>query len=232
MTPRFLAGRLPGYKKLLLLLTIVWSILGIPGNYFAPRGTGQTWMLLAIILWASTVAVIGYSIIRRKQRPAAYGFSFAKGSLASLAIIAAIHAYLVISGKFDLSRPDAFLLKVFGAFMEEIACRVIVIDSLIVLMNGVRAKAFWAILVSSLLWVVPHVVTKSPEQLVGGIFLGGLLFGYIYYKSRSILLPAWIHVAASAGYLGGLLIAAVYCAISAADTAMMYWRKETPATAA
>ena len=70
MIPGFLTGRLPGYKKLLLLLTVVWSIIGIPGNYFGPRGTGQTWMLLATIRWASIVAVIGYSIIWRKQRPA------------------------------------------------------------------------------------------------------------------------------------------------------------------
>lgn len=217
MRSRFLAGKLPGYQRLLLLLTVVWGIIGILGNYFGPRASGPLWTVLVMAIWVSIGAVIVYSIIWRKQRPATYSFSFARGSLASLAIIAAIHVYLVLSGKFVLSAPDWFLGSALGAFMEEIACRVIAIDSFILLMNGIRAKAFWAILASSLLWTVPHIVSKSPSQLVGGIFLGGLLFGYIYYKTRSIVLPAWIHAVANAGYLGGLVITAVYCLISLTD---------------
>jgi len=132
----FLAGRLPGYKWMLLLLTVAWVIASTAANYFGPRGGGRGWTLLMMFIWVSIGAVIVYSIIHRKQRPAAYGFSFAKGSLAALAIIVVIHAYLIVSGKFHKSTPDALLLSASGAFMEEIACRVIVIDSLILLMNG------------------------------------------------------------------------------------------------
>ena len=227
MRARFLAGNLPGYQRLLLFLTVAWCIAATPGNYFGPRRAGQFWALVVMIVWTSIAAVVVYSILWRKQRPATYGFSFARGSLASLAVIAAIHVYLVISGRFVLTAPDGFLASAFGAFMEEVAFRVIAIDSFIVLMNGIRAKGFWAILASTLLWTAPHIVTKSPSQLVGGIFLGGLVFGYIYYKTRSILLPAWIHGVANAGYLGGLLIVVVYCLISAVDTAMSYWPNST-----
>jgi membrane protease YdiL (CAAX protease family) len=227
MRSGFFVKRLAGCDRLLLLLTVVWGIVAIPGNYSGLRGTGQFWTLLVMILWGAIAGVVAYSIVRRQQRLAAYGFSFQRGGLASLAILAVVHVYLVMSGKFVLSAPESFVLKALGAFMEEIAFRVIAIDKLILLMNGTKAKAFWAILASSVLWSLPHVVSKSPAQ-IGGIFLGGLFFGYIYYKSRSILLPAWLHSVANAGYLGGLFIAVLYCVISVADSFMRSWNKQTP----
>ena len=127
---------------------------------------------------------------------------------------------LVIRGIFVLSLPENFVWIVFGAFMEEVANRAIVIDRLILLMDGIRGKAFWAIVASSLLWSIPHIPSKSPAQLLGGIFLGGLGLGYVYYKSRSILVPAWIHSVANAGYSGGIAVAALYCLIGLADYAI------------
>jgi hypothetical protein len=34
--------------------------------------------------------------------------------------------------------------------------------------------------------------------------------GTFYRKSKSILLPIWLHVVANAGYLGGIIIASIY----------------------
>jgi len=225
-------GRLAGCDRLLLLLTVGWAILGIPGNYFRVRGlTGEARQFLAfgvMILWAAIAGVVAYSVIRRQRRPADYGFSFKAGGVASLAVLAVIHVYLVISGKFVLSAADSYLLSALGAFMEELVFRAIAIDKLILLMDGIKAKALWAILASAALWSVPHIPSKSPAQLIPGIFLGGLFFGYVYYKSRSILLPAWIHVVANAGYLAGIWIAALYCLISFADWAIWSWHRPTP----
>lgn len=100
--------------------------------------------------------------------------------------------------------------------MEELVFRVIAIDKLTLLMDGIHSKAFWAILGSSALFSVPHIPSKSPAELLG-IFISSLILGCIYYKSRSILLPAWIHGVANAGYLGGLWIAGLCCLISFAD---------------
>ena len=220
--------------RLLLLLTGGWSIVGFPANYFRGHGlgdgTGQFWTLLAMILWADIAGVIAYSLLRQQRRPADYGFSFKSGGVASLAILALIHVYLVISGKFVLSATESYLWSALGAFMEELAFRVIAIDKFILLVDGIKAKAFWAILASSALFLFPHITSKSPSQLQG-IFLASLILGYVYYKSRSILLPAWIHGIANAGYLGGILIAALYCLISFADCAIWSWNKHTPATA-
>jgi membrane protease YdiL (CAAX protease family) len=115
--------------------------------------------------------------------------------------------------------------------MEELVFRAIAIDVFILLMSGIKAKAFWAILATSALWSVPHIPSKSPAQLIQGILLGGLFFGYVYYKSRSILLPAWIHVSANAGYLGGVLIAGLYCLIGVADCMIGPRKKQTSRSA-
>jgi membrane protease YdiL (CAAX protease family) len=227
--------RLAWRDRLLLLLTGGWAILGIPGNYFRVHGlmhgSGQYWLLLTMVLWATIPGVVAYSVIRQKRRPADYGFSFKSGGVASLAVLAVIHGYLVISGKFALSAPENYLLSAVGALVEELAFRAIAIDRFILLMDGTKAKAFWAILASSALWSLPHIPSKSPAQLLPGIFLGGVFFGYVYYKSRSILLPAWIHAVANAGYLGGILIAGLYCLTSFADWAFWSWRKQTPPAA-
>ena len=227
--------RLGCLERLLLLLTGVWSIFGIPANYFRVHGlmegTTQFWTRLAMIqvLWkillAAVAGVIVYSVIRQQRRPADYGFSFKGGGIVSLAMLAVIHVYLVLSGKFVLSAPGNFLLSASGAFMEELVYRAIAIDKIVLLMNGIKAKAFWAILASSALWSLPHITSKSPGQLIPGIFLGGLFLGYVYYKSRSILLPAWIHVVANAGYLGGIWAAAFYCVISFADCTIWSWNR-------
>ena len=58
-----------------------------------------------MILWAFIAGVIAYSVIRRQRRLADYGFSFKRGGVASLAMLAVIHVYLVIGGKFVLSAP-------------------------------------------------------------------------------------------------------------------------------
>jgi membrane protease YdiL (CAAX protease family) len=230
--------RLGRCDTLLLLLTGIWTILAVPGNYFRvhPLMDGALQLRTLVIfqyLWmlllAAVAGVVAYTAVRRQRRPADYGFSFQRGGVASLAVLAAIHVYLAISGKLVLSPTgSSFLLTVFGAFMEELVFRAVAIDKFILLMDGVKHRAFWAILASSVLWSIPHIPSKSPAQLLGGIFLGGLFFGYVYYKSRSILLPAWIHASANAGYLGGLLIAGVYCLISFADWAIWSWNKQTP----
>ena len=147
--------RLAWHDRLLLLLTGGWAILGIPGNYFRVHGlmdgSGHYWLLLTIILWATIAGVVAYSVIRQKRRPADYGFSFKTGGVASLAVLALIHIYLVISGKLILSTTENYLLSAVGAFMEELAFRSIAIDRFILLMDGIEAKALWAILASSVL---------------------------------------------------------------------------------
>jgi membrane protease YdiL (CAAX protease family) len=224
--------RLVWRDKLLLVLLVFYSIGGIAGNHFYQHhctdGTAAFLDLLTKILWTTIFGAVAYSVIRQKRRPADYGFSFKIGGVASLAALAVIHVYLVLSGKFVLLATEGYLWRAGGAFMEELLFRAIAIDILIVLMDGIKGKVFWAIVASSALWSLPHIPTKSLAQLIPGIFLGGLFFGYVYHKSRSILLPAWIHGIANAGYLGGIFIAGLYCLVGFADRAFGSWQKQTP----
>ena len=209
-----------GCDRLLLLLTIGWSVEGTLGNYFSLRGSEgsrQFWVLLTMMLWAAISVVAIYSVIRQQRRPSDYGFSWQRGGVASLAAVALIYVYLTIRGDSGLPPVGHYFLSAWGAFMEELTLRAIAIDKLILLLDGVKRKVAWAVLASTILWTAPHIVSKLLTQLLGGIVLGGLVFGYIYYKSRSILLPAVIHGIANAGFTGGLLIVAVYCAIAAVD---------------
>jgi hypothetical protein len=109
-----------------LLLTGGWVILGIPGNYLRvhglTNGTGQCWTLLAMILWAAIAGVAANSVIRQQRRPADYGFSFKSGGVASLALLAVNHGYLVISGKFLLPATEGYLWNMFTISPGPFSC--------------------------------------------------------------------------------------------------------------
>src|SRR5262249_512158 len=158
---------------------------GIPANYFRVRGpTSEAllfWSVVGLILWVAVAGVIAYSVIRQQRRPADYGLSFQRGGVASLVLLVLIHLYLAITGQFVLYGDGSFMWSASGAFMEELVFRSFAIDKFILLMDGIKRKAFWAILASSVVWSLPHLPSKSPSQLLGGIFLGGLFFGYLYY---------------------------------------------------
>lgn len=197
--------------------------MGVLGNYSRRAGrsdgTGQVWLVLMMILWAFVAAVMVYSVVRQQCRPGTYGFSFKRGGVVSLGIVAAIQVFLAVRDGFGLSAGGSLLFIALGAFMEELVFRAIAIDKLMLLMNGIRARAFWSILASSVVFLLPHIPSKSPVQLQG-IFISALIFGVVYYKSGSILLPAWYHGISNAGFSGGILIAVVYCLISLADWAI------------
>ena len=216
---------------MLLLLTAVWTVLGIPVNYFRVH-SAAAWprsFALVLLFWLPIAAVIAYSITRRRREPAAYGFSFRCGGLASLAILAIIYSYLVVSGRLELRSTENLAWISVGALMEEMVFRAVAINILMRLLDVVKAKTFWAITASSVLFLIPHTVSKPGLQLPG-IFLFSLVLGCLYYKTSSILLPAWIHSVGNAGYAGGLLVTAVYCAISLVDLAIRYRRSHFFAT--
>ena len=198
---------------MLILAAIVWSIGGIATNHYWPPGhVGPVQLFVLVIWWAMIAGVIVFSLIRREHSLADYGFSFGRGTVWSLVAIGAVHVYLAASGKFDLSSNAGFGWSAMGALIEEIAFRVILINGFIKLLDGTRAKAFWAILASSALFSLPHIPIKSPAGLLG-VFTAAVVLGYVYYKSRSVLLPAWIHSTANAGLLGGMVIGLLCLAV-------------------
>ena len=61
--------RLAWRDRLLLLVIVVSSIGGIPANYFHAHqlmdGSGQYWLLLTMILWATIAGLVAWSVIRQ-----------------------------------------------------------------------------------------------------------------------------------------------------------------------
>lgn len=225
--------RLSHRDRLFLLLPVAWSIIASVDNYLRLRSTAYRTsgiqLLLLIVLWSTVTCTLAWSTVRQQRRLADYGFTFKRGGLGSLAALSALHVYLAITGKLVLSAPEGFLWIVLavGAFVEEILFRVIAIDAFSLLLDRVKGKAFWAILASSALFSAYHIPSKSPMQLQG-VFISSLLMGYVYYKTRSVLLPAWLHAASNAGFAGGMLAAVLYCTAAAAGRITRGREKPTP----
>jgi len=225
--------RLWHHDRLLLLLPVAWSIFGTIDNYFRLRSVGYRTsgfrLLLSIVLWATVAGALAWSTFRQQRRLADFGFTFERGGLVSLAAVMLLHVYLAITGKLILSAPagSLWIVMAVGAFMEEVVFRVVAIDAFILLLDRVKGKAFWAILASSALFSACHVPSKSPV-LLQGIFISSLIAGYVYYKTKSVLLPAWIHAATNAGFAGGFLAAVLYCTAAAADSITRGRQMPTP----
>ncbi|MCC6859897.1 MAG: CPBP family intramembrane metalloprotease [Bryobacterales bacterium] len=210
------------HDRLLLLLPAAWSAIAFVDNYFrlrsaAYRASGIQ-LLLVIVLCSSVAGFLAWSVFRGQRRLADYGFTFGRGGLGSLAALSVLHVYLAMTGKLVLQAPEGFLWAILAlaAFAEEVVFRVIAIVAFILLLDRVKGKAFWAILAGSALFSAYHIPSKSPLQLQG-IFISSLILSYVYYKTRSVLLPAWLHAATNTGFAGGVLAVALYCAAAAAS---------------
>ncbi|MBN1461595.1 MAG: CPBP family intramembrane metalloprotease [Armatimonadetes bacterium] len=229
--------RLSLHDRLLLLLVLGWSMFGLLGNYFRLRSVvyqvSGLQFLLTLLLWAWVAGILAWSCTQNQRRLADYGFRFGRGGLGSLAALLILHVYLVMTGKMALSGAGGFLwiLVAAGAFMEELVFRVIAIDMFIVLLDRVKGKAFWAILASSALFSASHIPSKPLMQLQG-IFISSLISGYVYYKTRSFLLPAWYHAISNGGSAAGILAVVLYSTVAAADRITRGRIKPTPATSA
>jgi membrane protease YdiL (CAAX protease family) len=87
------------------------------------------------------------------------------------------------------------LIFVFAnGFMEELIFRGILLEKL-----GLYFKPFWAIILTSVIFALPHIiVTYQPNVVLftGIVFLLGLICGYAMHYTKSIIAPALIHAGA------------------------------------
>jgi membrane protease YdiL (CAAX protease family) len=213
--------QLVGFDKWLLWLTLAWSILGTLSNYVRVHTDNN---LLNVILQFAVMAlwlVIAVTIIR--SIPGAgrllrdYGFSFRLGGLISLAAVVAFSAYKMVNQQAGTELIDStFVFKVTGAFMEEIVFRAVAINIFISYLDGIKGKTFWAIIASTIIWTIPHIPSKTLIEWEW-LFVSSIISGYIYRWSRSILLPAWLHVASNTSWFGGLVACIAYLVIAAID---------------
>jgi membrane protease YdiL (CAAX protease family) len=213
--------RLVGFDKWLLWLTLAWSILGIFGNYVRVHTDNDLLnfvLPLAIMaLWLVIAVTIIRSITSSGRLLRDYGFSFGLGGLISLAVVVAFSAYKMVNQQAGTELIDpTFVLKVTGAFMEEIVFRAVAINIFSSYFDGIKGKTFWAILASTILWTIPHIPSKTLIEWKW-LFVSSIIIGYVYRWSRSVLLPAWLHVASNTSWFGGFVACIAYLLIAAVD---------------
>ncbi len=213
--------QLVGFDKWLLWLTLAWSILGIVSNYVRVHTDNNLLnvilQLAVMALWLMIAVTIIRSITNSDRLLRDYGFSFRLGGLISLAVVIAFSAYKIAEQQVGTELIDSeFIFKVTGAFMEEIVFRAVAINIFISYFDGIKGKLFWAILASTIIWTVPHIPSKTPIEWEW-LFVSSIISGYIYRWSRSVLLPAWLHVASNTSWFGGLIACIAYLLIAVFD---------------
>lgn len=213
--------RLVGFDKWLLWLTLAWSILGTLGNYVRVHTDNYlaslVLQLAVMALWLVVVITMIKSIKGGGRLLRDYGFSLKLGGLISLAAVVAFSAYKLANQQVGIEPIDpTFVFKVTTAFMEEVVFRAIAINIFISYFDGIKGKSFWAILASTIIWTIPHIPSKTPSEWEG-IFVGSIIIGYVYSWSRSVLIPAWIHVVSNASWFGGFFACLAYLLIAAVD---------------
>jgi len=204
----------------LALLVPVPSLGTAAAMILVPGPIGQT-LFMAAKIWLLAFPVFWYLAVERGRpswSPPSRG-GLGVGLLTGLAAAAVIGSAAVLLGIFDmdmsslagkvgemgLTTPRAYLLGALGwtfanSLMEEFVYRWFVLSQCERLM-----RPFLAVLASAAVFTAHHVVALStylPWHLTAlaslGVFVGGVLWAWLYTRYRSIW-PGWIsHVLADA----------------------------------
>lgn len=178
-------------KVLLILPFVVWLAL-FPLLWYASWVGGPLYYFLscsvAVYLIAASIVVVKLS----ENRSAIQRFGIQSGRLLILVllVLTSVVATLVTTS----ANWYAFLAVVFSPVPEEIFFRGFILGTFT---DGNMSKSLkvvvGSLLLSSLIFSVSHIFRSYffPDFL--GIFLFGLVLGFFYLWTQSILLPAAIH---------------------------------------
>jgi membrane protease YdiL (CAAX protease family) len=211
--------QLPASDRFAFWLVIGITPVGLIGNWIRQYCDSMTIigyaMLLAVLVWLTVQAKVAYDITRGGRKPAHYGFTLRIGALISAAAVLLFSVLKSSAGDYILlSNPVEFSFKIIGATAEELLYRAMAINVFGAMLRSRGRNDLWAIPISAALWVLPHVPTKEIGFLPF-LFLTGVILGFIYRYSRSILFPMWGHVVANASWLGGVIVIVIYVIVSA-----------------
>jgi len=210
-------------ERIPLLLIAAYSLFGVGANYlFRQAHQMNDYGFLTIpglltCLGVTTVAiVIAISILKYDYSLRDYGFSLGWGFIVSLAVAFIGMAWLIYRNGISLPTLDIkFPFMVLQASVEELVFRVILIDLLVVHWKGRKLAVLYAVLISSVVFTIPHIPLKNTMELVG-IFNSSIVAGFVYYKTRSALLLIFYHVLSNTFPVYGIWGAGVAVIVSSA----------------
>jgi membrane protease YdiL (CAAX protease family) len=206
-------------RGILLFLSLVYTCYGTIGNCIRTHTDSEYAVFFLqygmVFLWLVLLMTFGYSTVTLRTSLCRFGFTLRWGGVVSMAIASIVTVYQCLSGNCSLADVEPWLpFKAMGALMEELVYRMLLVNVLLSYFSRKRYRVLLALSVSALLFVIPHVPTKDIGMLIG-LFLTSMVMGYVYYKSRSILIPAWLHVVANTSWFGGILMIFVYVVVAA-----------------
>jgi membrane protease YdiL (CAAX protease family) len=137
--------------------------------------------------------------------PALWGFTINRPAIVCLGLIIILSSVLYfrlpeMSNKFQTEH----IWMIYGAALEELVFRVYLINLLIEYFGITERRIFLAILASCAIFTIPHLPTYSLSRMPF-LFLSAGIVAYIYYFSRSIVLPMFIHILSNTGMEIGLI---------------------------
>jgi membrane protease YdiL (CAAX protease family) len=182
-------------------------------------------------LWPNllVLTIIVFFVIRNRIEPAEMGFNLRRGTWISLALVAVCAAVMGLQAPIIAwENPGLMSLLVLGAWAEELIFRALLINLLMQLLSNCSRRHHWAILISGAVFGLCHIPMVGTAQLFS-VVLGGILFGYIYHWTNSLLLPLFVHTVANTavayGLLGGLVTLVLYFLV--AQTARRWFAVES-----
>lgn len=142
------------------------------------------------------------------------GFNLRRGTWISLALVAVCAAVMGLQMPIIAwEDPGLMSLLILGAWAEELIFRALLINLLMQLSSSSSPRHHWAILISGAVFGLCHVPMVGTAQLFS-VVLGGILFGYVYHWTNSLLFPLFVHTVANTavacGLLGGLVTLVLY----------------------
>ncbi len=218
-------GSQSALNKGTVLLILLWTLMGFIANYVISYcWTYSLWGVVSGVSVAGMavnvffVMLIAARVVGCRESFGDYGFTLNWGCWLGLALIAG-GTFIVLSYGDIVSGSVSLKLSfvVFNASVEELIFRVLLINSLIAVLVKRKRRVLIAILVSAFLFTSAHWPTKTVWQLQG-ILIMSVLFGYIYYWTRSILFPMGWHVYSNtvddSGLVGVLMAVVIYFVIA------------------
>ena len=206
--------KLSKFDKASVWLIAALTVLGAFSNFARVRADNvidfTLMTLLGVIMWSGVAVVVLFSLFMLRVSVRYFGFSLGWGGTISILFVLGFSIFKMLQNQIQLP-PQAtlFTFSLIGACVEELVFRAIAINTFIKLFDGLSGKTFWAIAASGSMWVAVHIPSKEPSMLIG-LFITSLILGTIYYKSKSLLIPAWVHVVANTSWFGGVVTLLVY----------------------
>lgn len=204
---------LDSIDKLLLVACLLTLPVGNLHQYLQRHAQSSSGIALAagFVLLVAVSAIACAAVGKKKLSLIQYGFSVNGLAVISAVICFGITAfYLVFGGPYEVisSIPD-LVFDAMNSALEEVLFRIILIHLFVKLLNPLKGSVVVAVVGAAALWSLAHVASSDVLSLLG-MFVAGIVGGFWYYTTRSILLLVWLHALINWGWYGATVALVIY----------------------